>query len=129
MTNKTGAPAPLSRKAAQRERDKASGTKRVELRLSAEMAAKVEQACTIRGGSLGPYELQEYIQTLIEQDAERLAIHLEQLAQAPCSYCGKLLPEGCGGSFRGEGACFKTREEKQLLLTELNLHTTKFKEA
>ncbi|MGL4504962.1 MAG: hypothetical protein ACRCUF_04425 [Aeromonas sobria] len=118
-----------SRKAAQRARDKASGTKRVELRLSAEMAAKLEQACTIRGGSLGPYEIQEYLITLMEKDFESLALHLEQLAQAPCSYCGKVLPEGCGGSFRGEGACFKTREEKQLMLTELNLHTTKFKEA
>lgn len=117
-----------SRKAIQRERDKASGTKRIELRLSAELTAKLEQACTVRGGSLGPYEFQEYIQTLIEQDAERLAIHLEQLAQAPCGYCGKMLPEGCGGSFRGEGACFKTREEKQLLLTEINLNTPKFKE-
>lgn len=118
-----------SRKAAQRARDKASGTKRVELRLSAEMAAKLEQACTVRGGSLGPYEIQEYLITLMEKDFESLALHLEQLAQAPCSYCGKVLPEGCGGSFRGEGACFKTREEKQLMLTELNLHTTKFKEA
>ena len=114
---------PVNRKALQRERDKAAGFKRVELRLSPDAAQKLEQACTVRGGSLGPYELQEYVETLIRQDAERLAIHLEQLAQAPCGYCGKMLPEGCGGAFRGEGACFKTREEKQLLLTEMNLHT------
>lgn len=113
---------PVNRKALQRERDRTAGYRRLELRLSPDAVQKLEQACTVRGGSLGPYEWQEYVETLIRQDSERLAIHLEQLAQAPCQYCGKILPEGCGGAFRGEGACFKTREEKQLLLTEINLH-------
>ncbi|MGL4505841.1 MAG: hypothetical protein ACRCUF_08910 [Aeromonas sobria] len=118
-------PKGTDRKAAQRERDKATGVKRVELRLPAALAEKLEMGMTVRGADLGPYGIQEYIETLIEMDADKLALQLEQLAEVPCRYCGKALPEGCGGSFKGEGACLKTREEKQLLLRELNLNVKK----
>ncbi|APU00818.1 hypothetical protein [Aeromonas phage 59.1] len=125
MDDKTGAPAPLSRKAAQRERDRSLGVKRVELRLPPDLATKLEQACEIRGGNLGPYEVQEYIQTLIEMDTDKLALQLDQLKDAPCEYCGEPLPGGCGGSFKGEGRCAITREEKQLLLREPLMFRTK----
>ncbi|MGL5482060.1 MAG: hypothetical protein ACRDC7_09215, partial [Aeromonas veronii] len=119
MSEQKGAKAPSSRKAAQRERDRSLGIKRVEIRLSADTLAAVEKACAIRGGVSGPYELTEYVETLIEQDAERLALHLEQLAQAPCQKCGKTIPEGgCGGVHKWEIDCLLTREEKQLLLRE-----------
>lgn len=124
MTEEQETKAP-NRKAAQRERDRQAGVKRVELRLPAALAEKLENGMVVRGAGLGPYGIQEYIETLIEMDAERLALQLEQLAQVPCEYCGLALPEGCGGSFKGEGACFKTREEKQLLLRELNLNVKK----
>ncbi|APU00399.1 hypothetical protein [Aeromonas phage 3] len=110
--------APLSRKAAQRERDKASGYKRVELRLPPELAEKIERACTIRGGTLGPYEFQEYLITLLEQDAEKLELQMEQLLDAPCKKCGSPLPGGCGGVHKWDINCLQTREEKQLLLRE-----------
>ncbi|MGL4755641.1 MAG: hypothetical protein ACRCXB_25050 [Aeromonadaceae bacterium] len=120
MTEKKegAAKAPVDRKKAQRERDKKSGAKRVELRLTADVGAKLEELMTVRGGTLGPYEVQEYLITLIELDHQKLELQREQLAKVPCKNCGKPLPEGCGGAFKGEGSCLQTREEKQLLLRE-----------
>lgn len=106
------------RKAAQRERDRTQGVKRVELRLPPSLAEKLEEACRVRGGLSGPYEIQEYLETLIEQDHERLMVHLEQLKQAPCQKCGKALPEGCGGVHKWERDCLHTIDERQLLLRE-----------
>lgn len=120
MTEKKegAAKAPVDRKKAQRERDKASGAKRVELRLTADVGAKLEELMTVRGGTLGPYEVQEYLITLIELDHQKLELQKEQLAKVPCKNCGNCLPEGCKGTFKGEGDCLQTREEKQLLLRE-----------
>ncbi|MGL5215876.1 MAG: hypothetical protein ACRC8R_12170 [Aeromonas hydrophila] len=109
---------PIDRKAAQRERDKASGVKRVELRLKPEAAAKLEELMVVRGGTLGPYEIQEYLETLIELDWEKLELQKAQLEAVPCKKCGKPLPEGCGGFFKWDIECMQTREEKQLLLRE-----------
>lgn len=112
-----GAPAPLSRKAAQRERDRTQGVKRIEFRLSPELSAMLEQGAKLRGGIRGEYSLQEYIETLIERDSQELQIHLDQLKAVQCK-CGKSLPEGCGGFFKEESDCFHHTEYRQLLLRE-----------
>ncbi|ANZ52191.1 hypothetical protein Ahp2_09 [Aeromonas phage Ahp2] len=120
MTEKKegAAKAPVDRKKAQRERDKASGAKRVELRLTADVGAKLEELMTVRGGTLGPYEVQEYLITLIELDWEKLELQKAQLETAPCKKCGSPLPGGCGGVHKWDIECLHTREEKQLLLRE-----------
>ncbi|QIZ02612.1 hypothetical protein AhyVDH1_007 [Aeromonas phage AhyVDH1] len=114
-----GAKPPIDRKAEQRKRDKATGVKRVDLRLPPELSAKLDELMVVRGGSLGPYEIQEYLATLIELDYQKLELQREQLAKVPCKSCGKPLPEGCGAAFKGQTDCLQTREEKQLLLREL----------
>ncbi|MGL4755204.1 MAG: hypothetical protein ACRCXB_22830 [Aeromonadaceae bacterium] len=107
------------RKKAQRERDRTQSIKRIEIRLGADAVQALERACAIRGGVRGPYELAEYVATLIEQDRENLAIQIDQLkASGPCGKCGKPLPEGCGGFFKEESDCFHALEYRQLMLTE-----------
>jgi hypothetical protein len=107
------------RKKAQRERDRQSGIKRIEIRLSADAQAALEQACQVRGGVRGPYELAEYIETLIRQDGDKLALQLEQLAALDgCQRCGSPLPGGCGGVHRGAVGCYHSRDYRQLMLTE-----------
>lgn len=106
-----------SRKALQRERDKAGGFKRVELRLPPSLAQKLDELCRIRGGVTGAYEVQELIETLIAQDFDKLQLQLEQLLPVKCK-CGKALPEGCGGVHKGESDCFATRDYRQLMLNE-----------
>ncbi|WP_429141191.1 hypothetical protein [Aeromonas veronii] len=107
------------RKKAQRERDRQNGIKRIEIRLSADAQAALEQACQVRGGVRGPYELAEYIETLIRQDADKLALQLAQLdGVGGCQRCGSPLPGGCGGVHRGEAGCYHSRDYRQLMLTE-----------
>lgn len=106
------------RKKAQRERDRTQGVKRLEIRLSPEVSAKLDELCRVRGGCGEPYTAAELVETLIEQDVERLAIHLEQLAQVPCQKCGSPLPGGCGGVHKWDINCLHTIEERQLLLRE-----------
>lgn len=108
------------RKKAQRERDRTQGTKRIEIRLSAEVAKGLEEACRIRGGTgREPYTLAEYVELLIIQDRERLDLLLTQMADVPCQKCGKTIPEGgCGGVHRWERDCLHTLDERALLLTE-----------
>ncbi|MGY3887209.1 hypothetical protein [Aeromonas aquatica] len=115
MKTATGA---TDRKKAQRKRDKDLGIKRIEIRLSAAAMERLEQSAAIRGGVTGPYELPEYVELLITQDADRLALHIEQLSKAPCGKCGNPLPGGCGGIHKGEHDCAHTREARQLMLTE-----------
>lgn len=108
------------RKKAQRERDAASGHKRIEIRLPPEVATGLEEACRIRGGiGKEPYSMAEYVELLILQDRERLDLLLTQMADVPCQKCGKTIPEGgCGGVHRWERDCLHTLDERALLLTE-----------
>lgn len=120
MTKEKGAAKPpVDRKAEQRKRDKETGVKRVDLRLPPELSAKLTELMEVRGGLLGPYEIQEYLATLIELDWQKLELQREQLAKVPCENCGNTLPGGCKGAFKGQWDCLQTREEKQLLLREL----------
>lgn len=106
------------RKKAQRERDRTQKIKRIEIRLPAHVVEHIERICQVRGGVSGPYEMAEYLETLVMQDKERLDLHLAQLSKTPCGKCGATLPGGCGGVHKGDGQCLHTREEKQLLLRE-----------
>lgn len=108
------------RKADQRNRDRTQGVKRIELRLSPELAEHLDKACRIRGGEgRTPYTSAEYLELLIQLDKQRFDAHIEQLKRLkPCGKCGEKLPGGCGGAHRGEDGCWHSIEYRQLLLTE-----------
>ncbi|MCP1652699.1 hypothetical protein [Pseudomonas nitroreducens] len=85
-----------------------AGLKEVATYLGAAEREALMEGCKVRGGVDGPYTVAEYLAALIRQDSERL---MEQLAEAqkyPCRQCGKALPKGCGGAFKGELSCLHT---------------------
>jgi hypothetical protein len=100
------------RKQKSRERRKQFDMKVIEVSLSSNQRAMLENTCAVRGGVSGPYDHQEYIAALIEADAKRLASQLDDLA--PCYFCDAPLPKGCGGVFKGQCECFHHSREKSL---------------
>lgn len=70
--------------------------------------AMLDNSRTVRGGSDGPYSVEEYIVALVREDAARLEGQIADAQRYPCNQCGKTLPTGCGGAFKGELACLHT---------------------
>lgn len=64
--------------------------------------------------SAAPYDLDEYIQTLIVRDRERLAGLLAELP--PCKKCGARLPDSCNRLHYGEADCRLTTTRQELAL-------------
>ncbi|MNM21446.1 hypothetical protein D3C81_318060 [compost metagenome] len=91
-----------------RERVKEAGLKEVSTVLGPAELAMLEEGCQVRGGLDGPYEVAEYLAALIREDNARLKGQLAEARQWPCRQCGKPLPQGCGGAFKGELACLHT---------------------
>lgn len=104
------------RKEQQRDRERELGILPVEIKLGPVERAALANGCKVRGGVRGPYEAAEYVATLIRRDAERLAEQLGDLAATTCGQCGKALPEGCGGVWRGELPCWHTHGARDLEL-------------
>lgn len=102
------------RKRRQRERLQAFDIKIVEVKLSAKERDNLARNCQVRGGVRGPYDSDEYISTLIRRDTERLNRQLKKLGT--CPKCKAQLPEGCGGLFKGDSACWQTADYKKLSL-------------
>lgn len=96
------------RKREQRERDKVKGVEVSTLRLVGTDAAKLEEVLRIRGGIDGPYSLVEYVALVVRKDHAALTGQLEEAQRYPCRQCGKPLPGGCGGAFKGELECLHT---------------------
>jgi len=69
-----------------------------------------------RAGSGEPYSADEYISTLIRRDWERWLEQEAELKQQTCPNCDCALPEGCGGTFKGEPSCWLTTGEKEIAL-------------
>ncbi|MBZ6064682.1 hypothetical protein LA374_00420 [Aeromonas schubertii] len=115
MENNTAVPA-TRRKAAQRQRQAALGIQRVEVKLSARERETLAALCRLRAPSGDPYTADEYISTLIRRDMERYQAQLQALAGQTCQHCNNPLPQGCGGAFDGEHACWRTRGNKTLTL-------------
>ena len=90
------------------------GIKPVEVKLSTTERKWLEQGCEIRGGCSGPYEMNEYIATLIRRDQEKLQKQLAKLDT--CPHCKQDLPGGCGGLHKGDDRCFHTRQARKLML-------------
>ncbi len=104
------------RKQAQRSRDAALGIKRVEMRLSIREREQLETLRSARAGSGEPYSADEYISTLLRRDWERWLEQEAELKQQTCPNCDSPLPEGCGGTFKGQTECWHTAGDKTITL-------------
>ena len=91
-----------------RERLKEQDIKEVTTKLGPVERAMLDESRAIRGGVDGPYEVEEYIAALVREDAARLKGQIAEAQRYPCKQCGKTLPVGCGGAFKGELACLHT---------------------
>jgi len=87
---------------------KSEGVKEVRFKLPPAIAADLERSMATRSGVGEPYELEEYLVALIREDSARLKGQIADAQQYPCRQCGKVLPEGCKGAFKGELACLHT---------------------
>ncbi|WHF39802.1 hypothetical protein [Aeromonas salmonicida] len=104
------------RKQAQRARRANLGIKRVEVALSERERQQLEHLRIARAGSGEPYSADEYISTLIRRDWERWLDQEAELRKQTCQNCECALPEGCGGTFKGESACWHTTGAHALAL-------------
>lgn len=105
-----------ARKEAQRKRDKVLGIERVECRLSIREREQLKTLCTVRAGAGDPYSADEYISTLIRRDWEKWQAQEAELKKQVCPNCDCTLPEGCGGTFKGQAECWHTQGDKTLAL-------------
>jgi hypothetical protein len=103
------------RKAAQRAKLTADGDLRHELVLTRQEVEALDAGCQRRNPGCTPYGRNEYISLLILCDAQRL--ERQEAALGQCQRCGNPLPGGCGGDFRGEAACWFTRDCLSMNLT------------
>ncbi|MNE68444.1 hypothetical protein D3C80_1641080 [compost metagenome] len=69
-----------------------------------------------RAGSGEPYSADEYISTLIRRDWERWLEQEAALNATICPHCDSPLPSGCGGTYKGESACWLTAWNKTISL-------------
>lgn len=104
------------RKQEQRARRATLGIKRVEVALSERERQQLDHLRIARAGSGEPYSADEYISTLIRRDWERWLAQEAELAVQTCPNCDCTLPEGCGGTFKSEAACWHTTEGRILAL-------------
>ncbi len=88
------------------------GIKRVEVALSERERQQLGHLRIARARSGYPYSAGEYISTLIRRDWKRWLEHKQQV----CQHCDNPLPQGCGGSFDGEVACWQTHGKRDLAL-------------
>lgn len=97
------------RKAKQRARQSASGSRKVELVLDVQEQEMLRENCALRRPQREPYGMDEYITLLIRKDNAELRAQLAEQAERKCGRCGDALPgdkQGC--AFIGEKACWQT---------------------
>lgn len=104
------------RKQEQRARRAALGIKRVEVALSERERQQLDHLCIARAGSGEPYSTDEFISTLIRRDWERWLEQEAELKQQTGPNCDCELPEGCGGTFKGQAECWHTQGDRTLAL-------------
>lgn len=98
---------PAERKAAQRARQSESGERKFELTLDRQELEMLAQNCATRRPGKEPYDMQEYIQTLIRQDNARLKARIKSISRRCCGKCGDRLPvKSCPCA--GDSQCWVT---------------------
>ncbi|HHG1515054.1 TPA: hypothetical protein ACPUNS_000436 [Klebsiella pneumoniae] len=96
------------RKAAQRARQSAAGNRKIELVLDAQELDMLARNCAARRPGREPYEMAEYIATLIRQDDARVSGHIKSISKRQCGKCGDQLPvASCPCA--GDSQCWVTR--------------------
>ncbi|QUG76008.1 hypothetical protein GKQ23_13815 [Erwinia sp. E602] len=99
------AKSPAERKAAQRARQSASGTRKLELQLDQQEMVMLEHNCATRRPGREPYELSEYLTMLIRRDNAELQDLLKMVGN--CGKCGDKAPViSCPCA--GDSACWVT---------------------
>lgn len=105
------------RKRAQRQRDKELGITTLTLRLDVQELAMVQEGCEQRRIARQPYEVTEYLASLIRQDNKLLHKQLAELKKSSCKRCGDTLPgDKAGCCLQGDSECWQTLGYKRLML-------------
>ena len=99
-----------------RARLKATKAKEVSFETTEAMYAVLQASMVTRAGAGEPYTVTEYMNALVREDAARLKGQIADAQAFPCRQCGKFLPEGCKGAFKGELACLHTPTAWKLLI-------------
>lgn len=102
------------RKQQQRDKLKAMDITVVEVKLSANERALLDEGCSVRGGVRGAYSRDEYIATLIRNDSKKLKRDLSRIGN--CEKCNNPVPGGCEGVFKGDAECYHTEKARALML-------------
>lgn len=96
------------RKAAQRARQAEIGMKKVEVMLDARELEMLERNCAARRPGREPYDVDEYIATLIRRDNDALKLHIRSISKRRCARCGDTIPvSNC--VLAGDSKCWVTR--------------------
>ncbi|MBC8984066.1 hypothetical protein IAI52_27855 [Pseudomonas lurida] len=103
------------RKQVQRDREEAMGIERREVKQSWRERGMADFCAYVRGGE-SPYAFNEYVNTLIRRDYEKLRAELVELQAMTCQQCKRSLPTECAGRFPGEATCWKLRGGFDLML-------------
>lgn len=111
-----------ARKRRERARKKAEATARaatfgqekIDLTLASADRERLDRMCQLRAVVGEPYTREEYIAELIQQDETRYQAQVAALGC--CGKCHSPLPDGCGDTFRGESACWRTRQYRELMV-------------
>lgn len=98
---------PAERKATQRARQRDAGIVKIEIHVDAQELEMLKRNCTLRRPGRKPYDIDEYMTTLIRRDAAALQQQITVLNQRSCKRCGEKLPvaECC---LSGESKCWNT---------------------
>lgn len=100
--------AATKRQQKRRAKLKEQGVKELSPKFCPTVLAMLDNSRTVRGGTDGPYSVEEYLAALVREDDARLKGQIADAQRYPCNQCGKTLPTGCGGAFKGELACLHT---------------------
>ncbi len=121
MTNHNKKQQAAARKRRQRARQvNKFGQHRLGLMLSDRELQMVGENCKRRNPGREPYSKTDYVSLLILCDNERLA--RQEASLGVCPRCHAALPAGCDGLFKGEAACWFTRDFRRLNLTGVTGH-------
>ncbi|MCW2479164.1 hypothetical protein [Candidatus Symbiopectobacterium sp. NZEC135] len=98
---------PADRKAAQRARQRDAGVVKIEIHVDAQELEMLKRNCVLRRPGRDPYDIDEYLTTLIRQDDAALQQQIAELNKRNCKKCGDKLPvaECC---LSGASECWNT---------------------
>jgi hypothetical protein len=121
VTGNAKVKAATKRQQKRREKLKENRVKGVSFETTEAMHAVLLGSMAIRSGMGEQYSVTEYMNALVREDAARLKGQIADAQRYPCKQCGKTLPAGCGGAFKGELACLHTPAAWKLLIPTAEL--------